>query len=769
MHGYTKLTAGQCDALGELRLIEAQNGGLIIEGWYVDNGWLVVDVILDCSTIRLLHRPGGLVLRTREAAQIWVPEAFPLRPPSLYVTHTRFAGYENVMGGGGVCLFRSPDTEWDPADGMVVFIQERVWGWFLRAVKNEVERQGGDFHAPLLREHEHYRDVVRYVVDEPATEAIWSGFTRIRNGGRADYAQSILSAERWDLVAWTNSLGSRRRDERFGAALLLPERVGFYFPKTLGDLLRVVDRAGMPPRELVALLGAAAREGVAGEPVLFTVGVPLQATANGKRQHHLTTLVLADEAARLLWDAGGSRKKDEAIDATLRQADALSAGVVYGREARPGVTERRDIKTPMSWFEGKTVSIWGVGALGGPLSIQIARAGAAKLILRDSGFVSRGLLVRQPYRTADEEVLKVDALRHRLKEIRPNLVVAVDYGDLRKDTKEFAEWNGGADLIINASASIAVRAALDAARSDPQVHPVPILTVGVDSKAERGFARLLMPEASTSLAELERSTQIAVAQVPALSPYADAFFPAPDSPRRDPFYPEPGCSDSTFAGSAADMAALSGGMLNWAAKSLTKGETASAISLLMSQPHVALAEDCPAAHEVMAPEHERLGDGRAGYEVRLAPGVVEQIGKLVQGAREAHGPNVETGGPLWGGWDDVRRIIWIDAAGPPPPDSELRANRFVCGVDGLAEEAQIRSMESYGATGFAGTWHTHPSGPPSPSARDHASMADVCTRMEPVPRRFLMLIVGSPHTSPVLRPYVFRRDEYLSLKIEEPT
>src|SRR5690606_24869984 len=122
---------------------------------------------------------------------------------------------------------------------------------------------------------------------------------------------------------------------------------------------------------------------------------------------------------------------------------------------------------------------------------------------------------------------------------------------------------------------------------------------------------------------------------------------------------------------------------------------------LMSQPHVALAEDCPAAHEVSAPEHERLEDERAGYEVRLSPGVAERIGMLVQEARATHGPDVETGGPLWGGWDDVRRIIWIDDAGPPPPGSELREDRFLCGIGGLADEAEIRSMESYGATGFA--------------------------------------------------------------------
>ena len=32
------------------------------------------------------------------------------------------------------------------------------------------------------------------------------------------------------------------------------------------------------------------------------------------------------------------------------------------REARPEIVVRRDIGTPLSWFAGKTVVIWGCGA-----------------------------------------------------------------------------------------------------------------------------------------------------------------------------------------------------------------------------------------------------------------------------------------------------------------------------------------------------------------------------------------------------------------------
>ena len=34
------------------------------------------------------------------------------------------------------------------------------------------------------------------------------------------------------------------------------------------------------------------------------------------------------------------------------------------REARPEVTVRRDVSSPLSWFRSKTVAVWGCGAIG---------------------------------------------------------------------------------------------------------------------------------------------------------------------------------------------------------------------------------------------------------------------------------------------------------------------------------------------------------------------------------------------------------------------
>ena len=753
------LTDGQREALAELHRVADQDGGLRVDEWRRGDGQLRVTVALDCRALRDRHVEGGLELRDREFFEIRFPDSYPLQPPSLSVRHARFAGYENVMRGGGICVFRSPDTEWTPSDGAAVFVRDRVWGWLDRAVRGEVERQHGVFHAPVLNELQHYTDVVLYDAPEPDIEGLWMGFVGLRFPDIAGYAQSSKPLGRWKLMRWADQMRTGHRGEMWGAGLLLPARGHFYFPDTLGDLLDVAESCGLGRRQVVEHFGAVAHGQSEQLPLVVVVGTPMGSAFPGR--HHLTTLVMTGEPSRLLRRAGGTVRRDEAVGAVLDRAAEMELEAFFGRDTRRSHVQRRDGGSPMDWFVGKTVAIWGAGALGAPIAEQVARAGAAHVILRDSGYVHRGLLVRQPYTADDCEVFKVDALRHRLRAVRPDLTVTVRSADLRGDLSALEEWGGDVDLVVNATASAPVRVALDRARVASGGRAVPVLTVGVDARAERGFARLLPPGAAASNEEAERDAQIDVCGRADTWGYADAFFPSASSDRRTPFYPEPGCSDATFVGSAADMAALSGSMVNWAAAELASGRGPSARSLLAAQPHVALRSGEPPVHVVPASSRLSLRDERQGYKVRMTEGAVDALRRHVAGAASRNGPAAETGGPLWGHYDDALRVVWVDDAGPAPPDSVEAPERFVCGVDGLQADAAARAAATRGAAGFVGTWHTHPACEPVPSPRDEASMADVCTRAEPLPRRFLMLIVGAPHADdPELRPFVFTRDEF---------
>ena len=757
-------TGNQKEALEELTFIEALSFNTLCvetESARMKNGWLVVDAMLDCESFNTQHVAGGLMFNAWEGVQFEIPPEYPSKPPKLSVAHLRFTGYENVMHGGGICLFRSPDSEWDPAIGMAGFVRERVWEWFTKASRNEVEQQGGAFHMPVLFDLAPAPGFIVHKALEPDVEGIWLGYTRLKLKARRQIIGVENDVVRVGLIGWREDLDVSYSGEFSGAALLLPERIGFYFPSNLDELFSSLESIGLDRMALIEHLGRAQRSGWRNAPLFFTVGVPMsqEACSAEPRRHYLTTLYIPPELSVLFWKAGGGKKTHAARQEIISQASQHQLGVLYPREDRSQIATRRDSKKPVQWFQGRRVSVWGCGGLGAPAAIQSVRAGLDSIVLRDNGRVTPGVLVRQPYTDPDIDHLKVHALAHRLKEINPDLDVIPIAGDVRSQDFGDGGWTDGADLVINATASTPVRAFMDQCRSKGKVDPVPLATIAIGHHAERGFVRFLPPESDRDNVDLERSVKRKVASDPQLQHFADAFFPVPDSPRHEPFYPEPGCSDSTFVGSSADMSVLSGVMINWVAQEIQKGQ-GTARGFLCTQQGV-LDPDGVACLTVDADNYDTRVDVGTSYEVRCRSGIIEAMRTYIKEAEERNGPKAETGGPLFGDWDEARRIFWIDEADAAPQDSIEVVSGFTCGTEGLEERNSELEKASRGATGFIGTWHTHPTSPPDPSNRDLASLTDFFSRPERLPRRFLMLIVGEAATDPRFRPHVFMKADFV--------
>lgn len=748
------------DALAEVYEIEAASrGSFAVAGHRFGDDGLTITVHLDGRPFIEGRQPGGLLFQPKEEIFIRLPLSYPLGYPQAFVGHTRFAGYENVVRGDGLCLFRSPSTDWNPDMGLAGFIRDRLWTWFERVSQGRLEQQGGAFHAPVLNGLPALPAAVVLSASEPTVARPWLGFTRLRLSVPAADTPRV-SVVRVDLVGWADATTRHVAGQTFGAALFVESRLGFEFPDTLGTLLSSLSDAGLAPRVVVEHLGRTARAGTRGAPIVLTVGTPM---GDGDARHFLTSLWIGPQTAVALWEAGGTRLKSAAVDRVLEAADGYPLFVCRSHEARPTVAVRRDHGAPMAWFEGRSVAVWGCGALGGPIAIAAARAGASRIVLRDRGVVSPGLLARQPYADDDIGQAKVDALRRRLLQIRPALDVAVHVGDITRRSTE-TDWTDGADLVIDATASVSVRAFLDLCRASLPA-PVPLLTVGVDGRAERAFARLLDAGTTIGIADLERDVKLHLADTPGAEHFSDAFFPVREDLASAPFYPEPGCSESTFVGSAADMASLASSALNWAARRLDQvGDGGGAQALLTTHSYLALEGTLLPHVTVAGTPRATARDPRSGYTVAFGEAVREQVARAVADARARLGPTAETGGPLYGAWDTARRAVWIDRADPPPPDSIEAPDRFLCGIKGLSETNERLLERSRGATGFIGTWHTHPRHVPDPSSRDLASLADVFARPERLPRVFTMLIVGSPHTDPELRPHVFSRSEFVPRK-----
>jgi len=200
------------------------------------------------------------------------------------------------------------------------------------------------------------------------------------------------------------------------------------------------------------------------------------------------------------------------------------------------------------------------------------------------------------------------------------------------------------------------------------------------------------------------------------------------------FQPEPGCSDPTFSGSALDVTSLSSLSFNIALNQLQKSK--SPFGVLFSS---GAREPATAKAEIV--QLSSLRDVKVGnYRVRIAPSIFPEARAWVQQNNRIRSPEHETGGLLWGLWDDALDIIWIFALSGPPKDSIHDPSQFVCGIEGTAQEHSRRMELSGGTCGFVGFWHTHP------NMLAHQSIIDICGMSELVTRenqrRVLMLIFG---------------------------
>lgn len=127
---------------------------------------------------------------------------------------------------------------------------------------------------------------------------------------------------------------------------------------------------------------------------------------------------------------------------------------------RAGVSDMGSRVPAFSGLAGKKVAIVGVGALGAPIAIEIARNGVAEVRLLDHDIVEPGNSVRWPLGAASWGQTKVKALHDHLRQHYPSCkVVPTQHmiGGLGvSDNSVLRELLNAADLVIDASASSTV-------------------------------------------------------------------------------------------------------------------------------------------------------------------------------------------------------------------------------------------------------------------------------------------------------------------------
>lgn len=750
----------------------AENSDDAIEVLATANGVGATTFTVSLDTHGVSTASGGIKVRDREKFEFIVPDTFPFQHPAVRVCHRRWAGTPHVQWGRVLCLYAAPSVEWNPNDGMRGLISRLIL-WLQRAAAGSLDPEGQPLHPPVaytgagagrLIVNPDLGDRAPWANGEADTTAIVYAWCS-RHEQRLDVHEWLTDAELCDRVLAEDFVATDNFDLPYFIApvILISDELafGFEYPDKatlLADhlekvgisrdkLLRTVTLAATANRVVESLIGhpGEVREDA---PSVVILGAPLRRVDGTARLAHLAAWRFDDLGSQITSLLSRTRVgstvevQDEVLALAHKWIGFAETKWMEVYENRPEVTRRRDDNTASAWLLGKRVLVLGCGALGAPIAEHCVRAGVASLTVADNGSVSPGILVRQPFADADIGRPKAAVLAERLTHIRRDLVVNPVIDNVVSALFGPSAGPPAFDLVVDASADIGVRTALEHTRAARRADWPPVVTALFGHQATRGLVALSLPGATGAGHDIFRRTAIESrsAARSTWSDVADDFFPAP--PRTEMFFPEPGCSAPTFVGSSVQVSALAASLF-WEALNVLAGISPAAeapmsctvVRLPGVEPARAAADRLTWSNDVTIPE---LG---GFYEVRISQGAMTEMRAEVRRGARLRGDLVETGGMLLGAFDDATRTVHVDVATGPPPDSDLSEVYFGHGVQGSREALEHHRRSTANQVGFAGMWHTHPFGRALPSEIDKAGMVSL-VGPDGTGRRALMLILG---------------------------
>ena len=690
---------------------------------------------------QLNRAKGGLQVKAREKLCITVPDTFPFQYPSVNTLHERFAGFPHVLWKKHLCLYLD-SKDWCPGDGMYGFIK-RLDSWIRDAASNKLDPDNAPLHPPI--EYSYSDRIFVPVVDTPCVKKIpWIGFAELKK--KSNYTE---------IIGW------KKHDETCSQhqvvpAILLNKPLSFEYPQTVYSLLEMLKSHSI--NELIShYILTLTQHCYNDTPLTVVLGTPMRRVDSngGPFLQHLSVLEISSK------DTNKLRELNNIESYTKETQEALIKKVVFAKlkwykvyEMRPKVTQRRDQSSPMSWFKGKHVTIWGCGAIGTHVAESIVRTGVKSIYLVDDKKVSPGLLVRQGFEDADIGKYKAQALSEKLLRINSNLKVEHLNNDLIYLLHDKAQKT---DIIIDCTASSNMQTALEYTLTNKDSHPI-IASIGIDNQASSALATLSMPNHSGGTFDLIRKLKLKACHIRKLklkachtsnlSQLLESFWPK-ENPKVS-FSPEPGCSEPTFIGSYADVTGLSSRMLNSIAQSLTnsKDNQIGAGWLLEKSGRI---------HNFIWPMDYTVKDKEQNYSIRISSHVAQKMCELAKDSVRTAGEKVETGGLVFGELNEAAGVLWVTDVEGPPSDSHASEEHFTCGIEGMKELTKKKSQMFRESVGYIGSWHTHPTSGPNPSNLDIETVEKNLSQPETKQKFFLLLILSGNPDDPVLGVHVFKK------------
>ncbi len=541
----TGLVEAQLAAIEEVRRFTDYSRQIRLVG--VDELGESAALELEIKTSEFTHHPGGLPVGSHERVTAFVGPHHPLVPPLAVVKHLRWAGCPHVLQGERLCVYLDPNTEWDPSRGMQGFLG-RLWSWFDDAIGNRFDAAGALYH-PVGGVLHRTQGAPTVVVVEPMPAALISEgiVRRIGLRPRTDY--------RVDIAAWNTPYSP---DLVPGLLVALPACLPMGGGHQLSDLVATV-RQQLDRKERRTLETGVRRILLDLDDtnhLHVVIAVPNPANGDGADRYLIGWRLGAKDAARALAAVRSSAAKGTA-------SNEPQVEWTYVDDQRPEVAVRRDNERPVSVYAGSKVAVWGCGALGSWIAEQLVRAGVRSVTLRDPGFVTHGLLVRQNYTEEDVGRPKAEALAERLRSLSDTCEV---YGVVCCAEAGLGEDAADCDLIFDTSVNTSVNAAIVSAQKNGNLS-VPVVQVATDNQsATLGIVTVTDRTSTTTTADLDQALGNKVLEAKSLTAFRTFW----DHDHHPPLTPAPGCSIPTFHGSSADAMSIAACALSIAATALAR-------------------------------------------------------------------------------------------------------------------------------------------------------------------------------------------------------
>lgn len=508
-------------------------------------------VAIDVATAQFPTVAGGLPVHASERLYLRISSAYPDVPPEVHIDHDRWEDHPHVLQGKRLCIYLDPAAEWNPLEGMRGFFR-RLWDWFADAIANRFDPAAALYH-PVGGVFHRTPGAPTVVVTEPLGEES-AGF---------DVSKILLrqrTSSRADLLSWQVP-PAELSDGTFRGVLVklsnsMPKGGGY----RLSDLAVTIrgQETRSQRRELLNTITKTARTLGPEQHLQVIIAVPNR-HLTGEARFHLIGWRLPQPMVETAVDLARNRRSHK-VPAT---DDEPQVEWTYIDDGRAAMTTRRDEGRPVGWFAGKRIELWGCGALGSWIAENLVRAGASTITLRDTGYVTRGLLIRQNYTEDDVGRPKVEALAGRLRTISDDVTVDPVQGLAQLGLRQSAT---SVDAIIDCTVNTAVAVALERHQSKRRLRTPVIQLATDDETATLGLLTVStgQPDMPTNL--IDRTVRDAAYADPSLKPY-QAFW---DREHHPPLTPTHGCSVPTFRGSVADASAVAATALTLASIALTR-------------------------------------------------------------------------------------------------------------------------------------------------------------------------------------------------------